>query len=153
MATPALCQSRVCGPVLDILLGQVPAFADRVRFVHIEVFKSLDNAEIETLSAEISKLPTVDENVTSGVLREFMEMALTKQYITSGGMNYALEILEKALGKNRAVEVVGRIQAAVQPARFSAKPDHLRRSEVRQAPRLLIGSVRATEWAADPPRQ
>ncbi|HYE90844.1 MAG TPA: flagellar motor switch protein FliG, partial [Terriglobales bacterium] len=28
--------------------------------------------------------------------------------------------LEKALGKNRAVEVVGRIQAAVQPARFSA---------------------------------
>jgi len=88
--------------------------------VSAKVFKSLDDAEIETLSAEISRLPTVDEQVTSGVLREFMEMALTKQYITTGGLNYALEILEKALGKNRAVEVVGRIQASVQPARFSA---------------------------------
>ena len=88
--------------------------------VSAKVFKSLDDTEIETLSAEISQLPNVDGSVTSGVLREFMEMALTKQYITTGGLHYALEILEKALGKNRAVEIVGRIQAAVQPARFSA---------------------------------
>lgn len=40
--TPALCQSKVCGPVLDILLGQMTPFADRVRVVHVEVFKSLD---------------------------------------------------------------------------------------------------------------
>ncbi len=85
-----------------------------------KVFRGLDEAEIETISTEISRLPVVDESVTSAVLREFMEMALTKQYITSGGLNYALEILEKALGKNRAVEVVTRIQASVQPARFSA---------------------------------
>src|SRR5262245_9518835 len=88
--------------------------------VSAKVFKRLDETELETLSAEPSRLPNVDEGVTSGVLREFMEMALTKQYITTGGMNYALEVLEKALGKNRAVEVVSRIQAAVQPARFSA---------------------------------
>lgn len=88
--------------------------------VSAKIFKSLDESEIETLTTEISRLPTVDEGVTSGVLREFLEMAVTKQYITTGGLNYALEILEKALGKNRAGEVVGRIQAAVQPARFSA---------------------------------
>jgi hypothetical protein len=40
-ATPALCQSRTCGPVLDVLLTQVPAFQSRVRFVHVEVYKSL----------------------------------------------------------------------------------------------------------------
>src|SRR5216683_954017 len=88
--------------------------------VSAKVFKNLDDIEIETLSAELSRLPNVDESITSGVLREFMEMALTKQYITTGGLTYAVEVLEKALGKNRAVEVVGRIQAAVQPARFSA---------------------------------
>ena len=88
--------------------------------VSAKIFKNLDDAEIETLSTELSRLPSVDEHVTSDVLREFMEMALTKQYITTGGLNYALEILEKALGKNRAVEVVSRIQASVQPARFSA---------------------------------
>ena len=120
-----------------------------------KIFKSLDDAEIEALSAEISRLPTVDEHVTSSVLREFMEMALTKQYITSGGMNYALEILEKALGKNRAVEVVGRIQAAVQPARFSAvkraDPNQLAgilRREHPQTVALILANLEAESSAA-----
>lgn len=37
-ATPARCQSRLCGPVLDNLLAQRDAFGDRVRFVHAEIF-------------------------------------------------------------------------------------------------------------------
>jgi hypothetical protein len=41
-STPALCQSRICGPVLDILLEETAAYADRVRFVHVEVYRSLD---------------------------------------------------------------------------------------------------------------
>ena len=101
--------------------------------VSAKVFKTLDEAEIETLSTEISRLPNVDEGVTADVLREFMEMALTKQYITTGGLNYALEILEKALGKARAVEVVGRIQATVQPVRFSA----VRRADPNQLASIL----------------
>lgn len=39
-ATPARCQSRLCGPVLDNLLAHHGDFADRVRFVHVEVFAS-----------------------------------------------------------------------------------------------------------------
>jgi flagellar motor switch protein FliG len=109
--------------------------------VSARIFKNLDDVEIETLSTEISRLPTVDETVTSAVLREFMEMALTKQYITTGGLNYALEILEKALGKNRAVEVVTRIQTAVQPARFSgvkrADPNQLASILRREHPQTV----------------
>ena len=109
--------------------------------VSAKVFKSLDDQEIEALSTEISRLPTVDESVTSAVMREFMEMALTKQYITTGGMNYALEILEKALGKNRALEFVGRIQAAVQPPRFSgvkrADPNQLASILRREHPQTV----------------
>jgi hypothetical protein len=40
-STPALCQSRVCGPVLDVLVKEGEAFRDRVRFVHVEVYKSM----------------------------------------------------------------------------------------------------------------
>jgi flagellar motor switch protein FliG len=83
----------------------------------------------------------VDENVTSAVLREFMEMALTKQYITTGGLTYALEILEKALGKNRAVEFVTRIQGSLQPARFSgvkrADPNQLGSILRREHPQTI----------------
>jgi hypothetical protein len=40
-ATPALCESRTCGPVTDILLQLKQSYGDRVAFIHQEVF--LDN--------------------------------------------------------------------------------------------------------------
>jgi flagellar motor switch protein FliG len=109
--------------------------------VSAQIFKGLDDVEIEALSTEISRLPTVDESVTSAVLREFMEMAITKQYITTGGISYAIEILQKALGKSRAVEFVNRIQIAVQPARFSgvkrADPNQLASILRREHPQTV----------------
>ena len=41
-ATPALCQSQLCGPVLENLLAHRDAFAGRVRFLHVEIFKALE---------------------------------------------------------------------------------------------------------------
>jgi len=38
-STPAFCVSRFCGPVLEVLLQQVPTYQDRVDFVHIEVWQ------------------------------------------------------------------------------------------------------------------
>ncbi len=38
-STPAFCQTRFCGPVLEVLLQQVPAYEDRVDFIHIEVWQ------------------------------------------------------------------------------------------------------------------
>ena len=40
-ATPALCESRYCGPVLDDLLTLVGQFQDRITFVHVEIYTSL----------------------------------------------------------------------------------------------------------------
>ncbi len=123
--------------------------------VSAKIFKSLDETEIETLSTEISRLPLVDEGTATAVLREFIEMAVTKQYITTGGMGYAVEILEKALGKSRAVEVVNRIQTAVQPARFSAvkraDPNQLAsilRREHPQTVALVLANLEAEGGAA-----
>ena len=39
IATPQLCQSRVCGPVVDIELQMKAEFGDRVAFIHQEVYK------------------------------------------------------------------------------------------------------------------
>ena len=38
LATPALCQSSVCGPVLDILMEESESVRDRLNIVHIEIF-------------------------------------------------------------------------------------------------------------------
>jgi hypothetical protein len=39
IGTPRFCQSRVCGPVVDIIQGVSTDFADRVNFIHAEVYK------------------------------------------------------------------------------------------------------------------
>lgn len=41
-ATPNLCQSKVCGPVLDEIKQLKATWGDRVNFIHIEVYKSFD---------------------------------------------------------------------------------------------------------------
>lgn len=38
-STPAFCQTRFCGPVLEVLLKHVPDYQDRVDFIHIEVWQ------------------------------------------------------------------------------------------------------------------
>jgi hypothetical protein len=45
-ATPALCQSQYCGPVLDELLDIRAPFADTVTFVHVEIYKSNRGADV-----------------------------------------------------------------------------------------------------------
>lgn len=45
-ATPALCQSAYCGPVLDELLEVSGDYEDRVDFVHVEIYRSNTGADI-----------------------------------------------------------------------------------------------------------
>jgi hypothetical protein len=51
-STPAFCQTRFCGPVLEVLLGQVPAYQDRVDFVHIEVWQDFQLQQIRAAVKE-----------------------------------------------------------------------------------------------------
>jgi hypothetical protein len=41
-ATPALCQSRVCGPVVDVAEQVKRDFGDQVAFIHMEVYNDND---------------------------------------------------------------------------------------------------------------
>ena len=41
-ATPQLCQSRVCGPVVDVALQLKKSYGDRVEFIHQEVYRDND---------------------------------------------------------------------------------------------------------------
>ncbi|MEK7371572.1 MAG: flagellar motor switch protein FliG [candidate division NC10 bacterium] len=123
--------------------------------VSARIFKSLSENEIETLSGEISRLSSVDDTLSSAVTREFLQMALTKQYITTGGLNYALEVLDKSVGRNRAVEIVARIQSTIEPARFGAirkaDPNHLAsilRREHPQTVALVLANLEPEAGAA-----
>jgi hypothetical protein len=50
-ATPALCRSRVCGPVADVALQLKSAYGDRVAFIHNEVY--VDNNPAKGLRPQL----------------------------------------------------------------------------------------------------
>ena len=67
-----------------------------------EVFKHLRDEEIESLSLEMAKLYNVEPEVTETVLAEFAATVTAYDSFVSGGVDYAREVLERALGHERA---------------------------------------------------
>jgi len=47
-ATPALCQTATCGPVLDTVVAAAPAYAGKINFVHSEIFVGLSRNDANT---------------------------------------------------------------------------------------------------------
>lgn len=93
--------------------------------VSARVFKHLKEDEIESVSLEIAGQRSISAEVKEKVLYEFYQIYQAQQYITSGGIEYAKEILERALGTNKAMEILGRLTASMQvrPFDFVRKAD------------------------------
>lgn len=89
------------------------------------IFKHLKDDEIETLTLEIANTRSVPPDLKERVLEEFYEVCLAQQYITEGGIGYAKELLDKALGEEKARDVIGRLTASLQvrPFEFVRKAD------------------------------
>ena len=89
------------------------------------IFKHLKEEEIEELTLEIANTRTVGPEVKEEVLEEFYGVCLAQQYIAEGGIGYARELLEKSLGSEKAMDVIGRLTASLQvkPFEFVRKTD------------------------------
>ncbi|MDR3592752.1 MAG: flagellar motor switch protein FliG [Negativicutes bacterium] len=89
------------------------------------IFKHLREDEIEKLTLEIANQRKVTQEQKDKVLIEFHQMALAKEYISSGGIDYAREIIEKALGAEKAVMIINRLTSSLQirPFDFARKTD------------------------------
>ena len=89
------------------------------------VFKHLKEDEIEQLTLEIANTRSVSPAIKDSVLDEFYEVCLAQQYIAEGGITYAKDLLEKALGAERAKDVIGKLTASLQvrPFEFVRKTD------------------------------
>ena len=89
------------------------------------VFKHLKEDEIEQLTLEIANTRSIPQSVKDEVMDEFYEVCLAQQYIAEGGIGYAKELLEKALGEEKAREVIGKLTASLQvrPFEFVRKTD------------------------------
>ena len=88
------------------------------------IFKHLKEDEIEELTLEIANTRSVSPQ-TKDILNEFYQVCLAQQYIAEGGIGYAKDLLEKALGNEKAQEVISKLTASLQvrPFEFVRKTD------------------------------
>ncbi|MBR1771784.1 MAG: flagellar motor switch protein FliG [Lachnospiraceae bacterium] len=89
------------------------------------LFKHLKEDEIEELTLEIANTRSVTPQLKDDVINEFYEVCLAQQYIAEGGIGYAKELLDKALGTEKAMAVIGKLTASLQvkPFEFVRKTD------------------------------
>ena len=89
------------------------------------IFKHLKEDEIEELTLEIANTRSVSPQTKEDVLNEFYQVCLAQQYIAEGGIGYAKELLDKALGPDKAQEVIAKLTASLQvrPFEFVRKTD------------------------------
>jgi flagellar motor switch protein FliG len=90
-----------------------------------EIFKHLKEEEIEELTLEIANIRAVSPEEKEMVLEEFYQVCLAQEYIAEGGIGYAREILEKALGTQKAIDVINKLTVSLQvrPFDFVRKAD------------------------------
>jgi flagellar motor switch protein FliG len=93
--------------------------------VSSEIFKHLREDEIEQLTFEIARIEVVEPEERDRILMEFQELMMAKDFITSGGIDYAKDLLEKALGVQRATEIINKLTSSLQVRPF----DFIRRTD------------------------
>ena len=93
--------------------------------VSSQVFKHLKEDEMEKLTLEIANQRKVTQEQKEKVVAEFHQMLVANNYISSGGLDYAREILEKALGAEKAISIINRLTSSLQirPFDFARKTD------------------------------
>lgn len=89
------------------------------------IFKHLKEEEIEELTLQIANTRSVSPQEKEDIISEFYEICLAQSYIAEGGIGYAKDLLEKALGSDKAMEVIGRLTSSLQvrPFEFVRKTD------------------------------
>lgn len=96
--------------------------------VSANVFKHMTEQEIEEMTLAISNARNVNPDLSKQVIEEFYQTALAQEYISQGGIGYAKQILEKALGAQQANDVIQKLTSTLQVRPF----DFMRKSDPQQ---------------------
>lgn len=88
------------------------------REVAVEIIKTLSEREIEKLTVEIANLPEVTPQMEEEVIKECHAIFMARQYIAQGGIDYARGLLEEALGRGKAQELLSHLEGSLHKTGF-----------------------------------
>lgn len=114
--------------ILLVLLGEDAAS---------EIYRNLSETELQAVTQEIAELGSVAPEIATNVLEEFHALTLTKDYIASGGNEYAHRLLVKAFGEEEARELMSSVTRAQEMS--ASKLDSLQKADPQQLAKFLEG--------------
>jgi flagellar motor switch protein FliG len=116
-----------------------------------EIFKHLHYEEIESLSLEMAKMQHIEPNMTTRIMEELAATVTAYDSIAAGGVEYAREVLEKAIGSERAAEIIGRLSSVIEMRPFEflrrTAPEQIvafMRNEAPQTTALVVANLHTT---------
>lgn len=98
-----------------------------------EIFKHLSEEQIEELTMEIANMQNINREVKDEVIEEFYQLMGAHDYLSSGGISYAKEILQEAFDEDKAEDILDRLTASLQVRPF----DDLRQVDPSQIMNLI----------------
>jgi flagellar motor switch protein FliG len=142
---PALTRRRKAA-ILAVSLGPVAAG---------ELFKHLSDDTVEQLAIEMARLTDVSPEHAQIVHREVIDTAYAQGYMAEGGVKYARDVLERAVGRERAAEILERIAVVIESTPFTflrtTPPEQIvtfLRNEHPQTVALVIANLPTPDLAA-----
>ncbi len=88
-----------------------------------QIFQNLEEGDVEKLTAEIANLDSISSETREAILEEFHNLAMAQQFVSQGGIDYAREILEQALGPRKAKEILEKVQQSIRTTGFNLLED------------------------------
>ncbi len=114
--------------ILVVLLGDKAAG---------EIYRQLNQEQVESLTREIAEVDYIPRDLAIQVLEEFDKLALTRDYLAKGGLEYAEKLLVSAFGEIAAKELLNQVMRSQE---VSLKDlDVLQKADPQQLAKLVEG--------------
>ena len=104
------------GEVSKDLLKDIPMIDKVAQFcvlvgeeATVKIFQNLPTDLVEQISTAITNISSIDKETSLALLDEFHLYTRSKSFISSGGFEYAKDILYKSLGKGEADKVLSKL--------------------------------------------
>ncbi len=75
-----------------------------------QVFKYLDQNDVEFISTEISRVKNIPSHVVDTVIDDYYSLITAREYMLEGGLEYAQQVLEKSFGPSKAIEIIEKVK-------------------------------------------
>jgi flagellar motor switch protein FliG len=77
------------------------------------ILRELDEEEIQLISQQIARVPSINSSETEKILEEFYQMSLARNFVINGGIDYARKILVNALGPDQSKRMLDKLMKSL----------------------------------------